>query len=209
MTEYSLNGKQSFRNFKHGMTDTSEYRTWSSMKRRCLTKTSKEYKYYGGRGITICERWVNSFQNFLKDMSMKPTSLHTIERVDVNGNYEPKNCIWIPKSEQYKNRRKYYNFLDPRECPACKVIYKPKVVYQKFCSKPCITSEERTQRYIREKEKDERRKNRIVDISCKTCEKIFFPSKRITKFCSKSCFSDSIRGKPFSGQTFTPGKNKN
>jgi hypothetical protein len=216
MTKHSLNRKspigKNIGNTQHGMTGTSEHRTWVSMRGRCLNSNDKAYHYYGGRGIKICDRWLNSFSSFLEDMGMKPTKFHTIERVDVNGNYEPSNCIWITKSEQGKNKRKYCNFLELRECPVCKSIYKPKVVYQQFCSKLCFSEEARLRREPLEKEKEEKRKNRIAnrisDISCQTCKKIFFPSKRITKFCSKLCFSDSIRGKPFSGKTFTPGKNK-
>lgn len=74
------------------------------MRRRCLNPNHAKYPIYGGRGITICERWL-SFGNFLKDMGYRPEGL-TIERVDVNGNYDPFNCIWIPLSDQAKNTRK-------------------------------------------------------------------------------------------------------
>lgn len=80
------------------------YETWRAMRRRCLNPNHAKYPIYGGRGITICERWL-SFGNFLKDMGYRPEGL-TIERVDVNGNYDPFNCIWIPLSDQAKNTRK-------------------------------------------------------------------------------------------------------
>lgn len=98
------------RSTKHGharMTTvgaTKEYRSWSGLKRRCLDPNSTPYKYYGGRGITVCDRWRDSFVNFLEDMGECPPE-HSIERKDVNGNYEPENCIWIPRKLQSKNTR--------------------------------------------------------------------------------------------------------
>jgi hypothetical protein len=80
---------------------TTEYKTWSSMRGRCADPQDKNY---GGRGIAVCERW-GSYENFLADMGPRPDG-HSIERVDVNGNYEPSNCIWLPMAEQSKNRRR-------------------------------------------------------------------------------------------------------
>jgi hypothetical protein len=83
----------------------SEYRSWQMMKSRCLNKNSPEFPNYGGRGITVCERWVNSFENFLEDMGDKPTVRHSIDRFpNKDGNYEPSNCRWATDLEQVKNR---------------------------------------------------------------------------------------------------------
>lgn len=74
------------------------------MRARCLNKNNKKYPIYGGRGITICERW-NEFNNFMLDMGRKPDPKFTIEREDVNGNYEPTNCYWISRADQGRNKR--------------------------------------------------------------------------------------------------------
>lgn len=83
---------------------TSEYHRWKQMKQRCLNPASANYHNYGGRGIAICKRWVDSFENFLDDMGGCPHGL-TLERIDNNGNYEPSNCKWDTWKHQQNNKR--------------------------------------------------------------------------------------------------------
>lgn len=86
---------------KHGLSRSAEYRCWRAMKNRCHNPNVKAYPLYGGRGIKVCDRWMK-FENFYKDMGS--SNGLTIERINVNGNYEPNNCKWITLGEQAQNR---------------------------------------------------------------------------------------------------------
>ncbi len=90
---------------KHGMFGTPEYVSWYAMKTRCYNKKQKSYKDYGGRGITVCDRWKNSFTAFYKDMGPKPFPEAQIDRIENAGNYEPDNCKWESSEGNNQHRR--------------------------------------------------------------------------------------------------------
>ena len=105
-------------NLKHGLRKTPEYESWAHLKTRCLNKNSSDYYLYGGRGITICQEWENSFECFIKDMGGKPSKNMSIDRIDVNKGYEPSNCRWADNKTQSRNKRnnKFYEFNGMKMC---------------------------------------------------------------------------------------------
>lgn len=88
----------------HRMTKTPTYRSWRAMRDRCSRPKNQAYETYGGRGIKVCERWANSFENFLNDMGLRPKG-HTLDRIKSDGDYEPSNCRWATMKEQNRNKR--------------------------------------------------------------------------------------------------------
>lgn len=94
---------------KHGHSrrgaNSPEYKAWNDIKSRCLNSNDMRYAYYGGRGITLCDEWQNSFIPFLEHIGLRPNNSYSIDRINVNGNYEPGNVRWATKSEQMLNRR--------------------------------------------------------------------------------------------------------
>jgi hypothetical protein len=100
----------------HGFADSPTQWVWSDMKRRCLSPSRRGYENYGGRGITVCARWLNGdgerggFACFLADMGARPSARHQIDRIDNDGPYEPGNCRWVDRDDQNYNKRTTFRF---------------------------------------------------------------------------------------------------
>lgn len=103
--------------YKHGMHKSAEYQAWADMRGRCQNKNHKSYDGYGGRGILVCERW-NSFENFIADIGLRPSSDLSLERINNEKGYSPDNCKWATRTVQNRNRRdnRFITFNDETHC---------------------------------------------------------------------------------------------
>lgn len=136
-----------------GMTSRSEYRIWVGMRVRCRDKNNREFHNYGGRGITVCDRWM-SFENFLADMGPRPDGT-TLDRVDADGSYCPENCRWADVHQQQRNRRNNHAvtafgetklLVEWTEDPRCKVTFgvlRQRLVKQGWSPEKAIATEVR------------------------------------------------------------------
>lgn len=95
--------------FVHGMSNTSTYNTWFHMINRCYNPADSTFANYGGRGITVCQKWRNDFMAFYKDVGERPSKKHSIDRIDTNGDYNPTNVRWATQKEQCNNKRNNIN----------------------------------------------------------------------------------------------------
>ena len=104
--KHSCGCKRRSRFFKHGMESSAEHRAWCALKGRCTNPNNRKWSCYGGRGIKVCDRWMNSFEAFYADMGPRPSKHHSVERYDVNGDYCPENCGWELPPVQARNKQR-------------------------------------------------------------------------------------------------------
>lgn len=100
-----FHARSGIKNRRDGRSAEPEYLSWVRMQRRCYEPKYKQYKDYGGRGIRVCDAWRSDYLTFIRDMGRKPTPSHSLDRIDNDGDYEPKNCRWATTTEQSRNRR--------------------------------------------------------------------------------------------------------
>lgn len=101
----SSSGCSSCKRKTHNLSKLPEYDIWSGIKSRCYCQTATGFQNYGGRGISMCQRWRESFPAFLEDVGRRPSPKHSLDRIDNNGDYEPGNCEWVSHKHQANNKR--------------------------------------------------------------------------------------------------------
>jgi len=115
----------------HRMSRTPAYRSWANMLKRCQHPSNSQFHNYGGRGISVCQRW-HLFINFLSDMGQPPQGM-SLDRIDVNGNYEPKNCRWATHKEQCRNmRRNVFFFYSGKKMTLSEIAILEGVTYDRL-----------------------------------------------------------------------------
>ena len=94
--------------FKHGHEGSPEYIAWKAMNARCHNPNASNFKWYGAKGVSVCDRWRTDFSAFLSDLGPKPSSIHSVDRIDPFKGYSPENCRWATQAEQMKNQRRHH-----------------------------------------------------------------------------------------------------
>jgi hypothetical protein len=173
------------------MSRSPTYSTWTAMKKRCSYPKTNDYERYGGRGITVCERWQKSFVDFLSDMGERPSTAHSLDRINSDGNYEPGNCRWATWPEQKANQKQKPK-VQPveRTCLHCKKTFQAAAYIVRrgegnYCSLSCVTQANAWARGGRPP----------VEFVCDWCGKAFARRASLIRkhtHCSVSCSRHAI-----------------
>lgn len=123
-------GCDKFHGNQHGLSQSPEYRHWVNMISRCENPNTPGFEHYGGRGIRVCERWRSNFENFFADMGARPSPRHSVDRVRVNGHYEPGNCRWaLPKTQGRNTRSNRHVIVEGWKVTLAEAVEKAPVPY--------------------------------------------------------------------------------
>lgn len=183
-----LNEARRTASLTHGLSDKPECYVWHGMMARCYKAAHQSYRRYGGRGIYVCDRWKNSFENFYADMGPRPSSGHSLDRIDNNGPYSPENCRWATVQEQALNKEVNV-FIEYQGRVQCMTHWSRELgIHQRTLSDRMA----RGMTFAEAVAKGRRRPVAMVGRECEHCGKPFGALKAECargggRFCSKSC----------------------
>ncbi len=177
---------------RHGMYKRREYQIWADMIARCQNSRHRSFKNYGGRGVSICTRWIRSFAAFFADMGPRPSPEHSLDRKDNDGNYEPSNCRWATRREQQSNRR---------GCNRVTWNGKTQTLYAWARELGMAPSTLRGRLRLGWPISDvlfrpSKKEGKPVPRRCHMCRKVFLAAwceRDVRRFCSRQCFYASLR----------------
>lgn len=194
-----------------GQTKWPEYHVWQSMRARCYKPSTNNYDRYGGRGIEVCERWQKSFLNFIDDMGRRPSDLHSIDRIDGDGNYSPENCRWATIIEQSDNKERTHKVMfrgklrTYREVSEITGIAVATVAYRG--SKGLPLDSKLYESRLGKEPPNKGNKMKHYYKKCSWCTDDFVAKRKSQRFCSNVCSAKWHSTQPFHKRLRDPATN--